>query len=206
MLSLVREAEVSFPRFDRAKVQTQLAELGTREQTAFAALCAERLLPYYRWFSSQEHWGSYERLNDALGAVWRYVEGNPLTSEEYDHLVEECRALTPDTEDFDSPLTPRAMDASVAVVQALRMCVEPSERRAAEVAEVAVHAAFGMEQINAVEDLGQVRVADPAHLRALFGAGRVDQELEIQAGVLEALRQETPLDVATLRERFGLAS
>ena len=198
---------MGFPKFDRERVQAQLGELETRAQAAFVALCAERLLPYYRWFWNLERWGNYERLAEALGAVWQYVEGQPVAREAYERLIRECRALTPDTEDFDSPLTPRAMDASVAVVQALRMCIEPSERRAAEVAELAVDAAFGMEQIDAAEDLGAVRIADQAQLKALFGAGRMKHELETQAAALEALRGgEAALDAVSLRERYCLAS
>jgi|SRR5215510_5938035 len=197
----------SFPKFDRARVQERLRELGPREQVAFAALCAERLLPYYRWFSSTERWGSFDRLRNALDAVWGHVEGQPQSREQYEQLVADCRRLTPDTEDFNSPLAARAMDASVAVITALKMCVEPSERRGAEVAEVAADAAFGVEQINASDDLGEIRVADPEQLRKLFGSGRVQHELQTQAAVLDVLRSGAALvDVAPLRESYGLAS
>ncbi len=90
-----------------------MRELGPREQVAFAALCAERLLPYYRWFSSTERWGT-DRLRNAHD-----VEGQPQSREQYEQLVADCRRLTPDNEDFNSPLAARAMDASVAVITAL---------------------------------------------------------------------------------------
>jgi len=95
-----------------------LRELGPREQVAFAALCAERLLPYYRWFSSAERWG-IDRLQNALAAVWGHVEGQPQSREQYEQLLADCRRLTPDTEDFNSSLAARGMDASVAVITAL---------------------------------------------------------------------------------------
>lgn len=198
---------MSLAKFDRGQVEEQLSLLGARQKTAFVALCAERLLPYYRWFSRVQRWGSYSRLEEALAVVWMHVDGHPSENREYERMIAECRKVTPDTEDFESPLAARAMDAAVAVVQTLKMCLEPSDRRAAEVAEVAIDAAFGVEQVNTPHDLGQVQIADRAQLARLFGSGRVQRELETQAEVLEALRSDTaPLQFATLRERYGLAS
>lgn len=192
--------------FDRERVQERLSHLGAQGQVAFAALCAERLLPYYRWFSKIEHWGDHERLRKALDAIWSYVDAHPLSTAEYERLIAEVSRLTPDTEDFQSPVTSRALDAAVTIVQGLRMCLEPSERRAAEVAEVAVDAAFGVDQMRSLDDLGEIRIADRAQLAHLFSSGGVQQELETQSAILDDLASQVPLNVGRLRERYGLTS
>jgi uncharacterized protein YjaG (DUF416 family) len=153
------------PAFDRRELETKLEKFGSRQQAAFAALCAERLLPYYRWFSRLHGWGNYDRLTEALDAVWLYVKG-PLGPDAYREFINRCEDVTPDTEHFNSPLASRALDASASVIGALQMCIEPSARMAAEVAELAVDAAFGVEQIAKVEDLARVRIADRSALQA----------------------------------------
>jgi uncharacterized protein YjaG (DUF416 family) len=194
--------------FDRVALQARLALLRPRHRVAFAALCAERLLPYYRWFSEVEHWGDYAALRRSLDVVWDHVGGNEIASVRVEGLRHLSESLTPDTKDFSSPLASRAMDSATAVSLALRLCTEPSAQTAAEVAEIAVEAAFGTEQLEVVDNLDQPRIADRTELKRLLRGPKVAEELERQQGAFEELMADPKkiLSRHDLRRRFGAPS
>jgi uncharacterized protein YjaG (DUF416 family) len=195
-------------RFDRAALQSKLALLDPRRQVAFAALCAERLLPYYRWFSAGEHWGDFAALRRSLDVVWDYVRGDDIAPGQLEALRQLSESLAPDTEDFSSPLASRAMDSATAVALSLGLCTAPSAQITADVAEIASEAAFGTEQSQLIDNLDQPRIADRAQLKGLLRGPRVVEEIEMQQKSLEALKRssKTSPDLDDLRRRFGSPS
>jgi uncharacterized protein YjaG (DUF416 family) len=48
-----------------------------------------------------------------------------------------CEKIIPDTENFESPLTSAALDAAVAVTNALEYCLDNEDKKIDEVATVA---------------------------------------------------------------------
>src|SRR5205807_263748 len=138
----------------------RLAQLDARRQAAFAGLCAERLMPFYRWFQRTERWGDYDGLRRSLDVVWDYVGGVEITASQAENLRKLVDAATPDTDEFSDALASRAMDAATAVSQTVAICAEPSNIRAAEVGEIAFEAAFGVEQSGQIQNVDQPRIAD----------------------------------------------
>ena len=85
------------PEFDAADLERELDALPPAHRTAFAAACAERLLPNYGVFSEVEGWGDPARLARGLDSVWRYLEGHPLPAERLEGLLRDEDRLAPDT-------------------------------------------------------------------------------------------------------------
>jgi uncharacterized protein YjaG (DUF416 family) len=189
--------------FDRDATAAQLAALTPRGRVAFAAICAERLMPYYQWFQRVESWGNPSALRSALDAVWRHVDGDYMAPDVAAFHRAICGVATPDSEDFNSPLASRALDAAAATSEAVGLCIEPSPAVAAEVAEIAFEAAFGHEQLEAAQHSDLVHIADPDALKQLSAQGRLAAELELQQAVLKHLA-DTSQDIKSseLRRRF----
>jgi uncharacterized protein YjaG (DUF416 family) len=62
----------------------RLEALGPRKTAAFLASCAERLMPLYRQFCTEQKWDTHSHLQDALDYVWESLlqispEGNLRT-------------------------------------------------------------------------------------------------------------------------------
>ena len=124
--------------FSQDKVQLALGSLPShRHRLAFAAGVCERLLPNYDAFSREVAWGDPTLLRRGLAIVWRVVQGGTVRLAEIRELQAMIRAVTPDTEDFGSPLTSAALDASSAVHEALEACFRDEPRRIAEIATLA---------------------------------------------------------------------
>lgn len=115
-----------------------LDALPATHRAAFAASCAERLVPNYAAFVEETGWGETQRLRAALDAVWRYLS-EPDTvppSDLRSHYVAVDEVI-PDTEEFDTPLASSALDAGVAVLGATAACYDPDVRHAASASQSA---------------------------------------------------------------------
>ena len=95
-------------------LETQLAGLTPERQLAFAASCCERAYPNYELFSRKENWGDPTPLRTALDAVWSFILQNSLSETDWQALLSNCKAATPDSDNFN----PVTEDASVLIVAA----------------------------------------------------------------------------------------
>jgi uncharacterized protein YjaG (DUF416 family) len=192
--------------FDEAGALSELARLSERHRVAYASACAERLLPLYAWFHGTESWGDPAVLERGISLAWNCVKGQAEEKAIRDAIAA-SEEVTPDTEDFTSGLVSRALDAAVAVAQALETCLDPSPETAVQVGEVAWECAFGTEQ-SLVNEPGKIHFADMKALNELAQGSFVLLEEGLQQGSLRALRNLTLDDheIDAFREEYGKGS
>lgn len=107
-------------------LETLLYSLSDRQKAVFAGLICERLLPQYDAFCRAAGWGSpavYERgvellYNSALGE---------FHAAEAAALLEKLAFVTPALGDFRTPLTAFALDAGIALHEALQFLTDKQE-------------------------------------------------------------------------------
>ncbi|RTQ50749.1 DUF416 family protein [Hymenobacter gummosus] len=107
-------------------LETLIYSLSDRQKAVFAGLVCERLLPQYEAFCRAVSWGSpavYERgvellYNSALGE---------FHAAEAAALLEKLELVTPGLQEFDSPLTSYAVDACIALHEALQFLTDKQE-------------------------------------------------------------------------------
>jgi uncharacterized protein YjaG (DUF416 family) len=173
--------------FERENIVVQLAALPERRRAAYAVACAERLLPFYRWFREAQSWGDETVLERGIELAWRCVRGEQTQDAEITKAIRDCEAVTPDSEDFSSPGASRALDAASAVAQALEVCINPLPETAADAGEIAWECAFGLEQSRLLE-ADAVRIADKKLLAGIAQGGFVFLEEYLQQRSLDSLR------------------
>jgi uncharacterized protein YjaG (DUF416 family) len=190
--------------FRRDEIMDLLMTLSERHRTAYAIACAERLLPLYQWFQHLQSWGETGALERGIELAWRWVKGGEGLDAEISDAIRSCEVVTPDTEDFDSPLASRALDAASAVAQALETCISPLPETAADAGEIAWECAFGIEQSRVVET-DMVHFADRQLLENLAKGGLVMLEEDLQRKSLAWLQKVflTDNEVHEFRKEFA---
>jgi uncharacterized protein YjaG (DUF416 family) len=101
--------------FDPEFLKRRLDRLPEGHRLAFAAACCERLLPNYSAFAREVRWGKPGTLHAALDYIWNVLGGGSMDRGAINILIEQCNAIIPDTEDFDTSLVSAALDAGTAV-------------------------------------------------------------------------------------------
>jgi uncharacterized protein YjaG (DUF416 family) len=168
-----------------------LATLSPRHQLVFAASCAEVLKANYRLFVADTGWGDAELLEVCVEKVWECATGTPVP--EVSGLIERCKKIAPDTEDFDEASTSVALNAVSAAVSALKACTSPSIGDSIDAAAVAIDTVWGFVQIR--DDLDP---NDPALEKKILGDRLMDGELARQRQILQTLRTIPALDAAAI--------
>ena len=107
-------------------LETLIYSLSDRQKAVFAGLNCERLLPQYEAFCRAENWGSpavYER-----GVELLYNSGlGEFHAPEAAALLEKLDFVTPGLQEFSSPLTSYALDACIALHEALQFLTDKQE-------------------------------------------------------------------------------
>jgi len=153
-----------------------------RHRLAFGAGIAERLLPNYGAFSREVRWGDPGLLRLALDLVWQIVAGGTAQLGKVRELQARIRSATPDTQDFASPLTSAAVDASSAVHEVLEVCHRDEPRRIAEVASLA------RDTVDLyVQERDSLRPDDPLFEQRILGDSLMIRELNKQRSEIELL-------------------
>ena len=189
--------------FRRGEIIDLLTGLSERHRVAYATACAERLLPLYQWFQQIQSWGDTSALESGIQLAWRWVKGAVGLDAEISDAIRSCEAVAPDTEDFDSPLASRALDAASAVAQALEACISPLPETAADAGEIAWECAFGVKQ-SSVLDTDMVHFADRQILEDLAKGSFVKLEEDLQQSSLSWLQKVslTGDEVCEFRKEF----
>ena len=117
-----RSSQVSIA--DERTLVEKLGRLDSKGQIAFAASCCERLLPNYRAFSIVEQWGNPAALRKALDAIWSFLDGVGLSTDEIKSLSTACMDAVPDSEEFQTIFTGLAQDASASILHVLGYMLE----------------------------------------------------------------------------------
>lgn len=127
--------------FDEAELVRELEELALQSRVAFAAACAERLLPAYAAFSALANRGDAPALAEMLARVWQDLLGQKLEPDELQADVDRVMRLIPG-EDEEPWLDnqPSADDAASAVAYTLRALQRGDSQEAAWAARRAYEA------------------------------------------------------------------
>ena len=105
-------------RYDEPGLVRALEQLDVPRRSAFAAACAQRLLPAYGSRFRGTHFGDPDALSELLGQLWSDLEGDRLRPEDLDELIARCMTLIPTDASNDGEAA--AQDAVTAVAYALR--------------------------------------------------------------------------------------
>jgi uncharacterized protein YjaG (DUF416 family) len=108
--------------FDEEWLVAALSRVSRPARVAFAASCAERLVPTYKRFSDVSGKGDPRQLALILDHVWKDIQGVPMTRAEVAANLDACMALIPTKKHGDTwvPELAPADDCVAAVAYALR--------------------------------------------------------------------------------------
>ncbi len=115
------------------ELQGRLEKLPPRHPLAFSASCCERVFPNYEVFSEQEEWGDPICLRRALDYVWECAAGKDDAATARS-LINDCRAATPDLDDFSAIETSAAQEAAFSILIALEQCLDLHPRHSVRIA------------------------------------------------------------------------
>lgn len=127
-------------RYDEARLIKALAEISSVARAVFAAACAERMLPVYRWFHGRTGRGEPVALERALADLWVALESgcqSPESLHQHQIAVEE---LVPNEDDSWVDECAYAENAAAAVAYAIRAWLTGSPQEAAWAARQAYDA------------------------------------------------------------------
>lgn len=168
----------------RLDLAARLSSLDRRRTAAFAATCAERLLPYYKAFEARTGWGDADALRQAVDLTWEFTAGTELDKTIANSAIARCDKVTPDTEDFEDDLVSRALDAATTAAGALTLANGGPLADVVVVAETTLDAAFGLAQ-----------AAEPSeNLATVFRGPLVQDEVERQYDTIGVLASSAPVD------------
>jgi len=188
-------------RFDESRVIARLERLSVPLRVAFAAACAERQMPAYRMFESQNGCEAPNALERALEDVWM-DPGQVRDREWSEHRIEELMALIPQEEGFQQPWTQdttNAQNAGMSAIYALRAKLAGDPQEAAWAARIAYEAldnfVINSESINTNNSDGELRVLS----HPLVQAELTRQQRDLDE--LHAARQAPAELIVRLRDR-----
>jgi uncharacterized protein YjaG (DUF416 family) len=172
----------------------RVVSLPRRRQIAFAATCAEHLLPMYEKFSIAERWGSTDALCRALDEIWRYLMGHS-SEPDLRKMLTACEMATPDMDDFHTELASLALDVAIAVQSAVEACFQADPTaKALEAKAIIDEAIFAFSQRQAFKEKRLV-VADVTQFAAQLDDAAFQQEAIFQDSVLNCLETGCEIDM-----------
>lgn len=94
----MRQGGSIIPNYDEKLLMLRLGRLDRGAKTAFAAACAQRLLPLSDRYALQEGAGSarLERLNVIVSALWEAAAGKAIDAQQ---MAKEAESMVPDEDD-----------------------------------------------------------------------------------------------------------
>jgi uncharacterized protein YjaG (DUF416 family) len=110
-----------FGRFNEMELAERIEELPRPDRAAFAAACAERLLPAYHKFSARSNRGDPHIVEQILTRLWTDLSGESMSDAETEAQIDACMELIP--REDDGPWVAEqgaAEDAVAALTYALR--------------------------------------------------------------------------------------
>jgi hypothetical protein len=170
-------------KFENVGLTDNLKKLGPNRRAAFAAACAQRILPGYGRFAADRPPRGRETLEGALAALWEDLMGSSMSDEDLRSKKEACEAELPG-EEGEGEWGPLAEDAVAAVVYALECREQGSSESAALSARRAYEA---VDYLVTYDEVGRVVKSDEAALADPV----VQAELARQARDLEELGRES---------------
>lgn len=107
--------------YDERELVARLEQLPPLLRAAFAAACAQRLLPAYVRFSERTGRGAPGELTAVLERLWRDLEGKPMGADGLQRALDHAAGLIPDENEGEwAEGQAQADDAAAAVAYAVR--------------------------------------------------------------------------------------
>ncbi|WP_437575183.1 DUF416 family protein [Sorangium sp. So ce887] len=189
-------------RFDEANLISNLERLPVPFRVAFAAACAERQMPAYRFFIRQTERNPTNPMEIALEMVWADPSAtNSATGLE--RQIEAIMNLIPQEDSIEGPWTQEAtnaQNAGMAVAYALRAKLAGEAQEAAWAARVAYEALdnfiINKESVDMNTPGNELRVLSHPLIQAELGR----QERDVRA-LLAANNREIARTVQEIRDR-----
>lgn len=181
-------------RYDEDRLLARLERLPPPFRAAFAAACAERLLPAYAGFFARTGRGAPLSLADALERLWLDLEGDSMSTYELQKELSRATALITDEDEDDwVPGWAQADDAAAAVAYAVRCRQGGQAQDAAWAARRAYEALDHL--LRHREDIGLGDPSAAAQMPANLGAlAEVEWALAHPIVQAELARQRRDLD------------
>ena len=123
--------------FNEEYLEEALKDLSHEHKVLFMLSCCERLYPNYIAFHKKYEWGNPTILRGALDFVWALFEGKTKDEDKIMTLLQQCDAVVPDTENFDSVFVSFALDSAVAVTLLFEFLLTGLVEKIIEVASLA---------------------------------------------------------------------
>jgi uncharacterized protein YjaG (DUF416 family) len=187
----------------RGDLSDRISALPKRSQIAFAATCAEHLLPLYGRFSIEEGWGDIATFNEAVQMAWNCITGK-LDESSLRSAIPACRELIPDMDDFHTGLASLALDAAVAALVTIEAyLLEYPLAKVLEAKQMADEAAFGLSHQKTFGRISTVIIKDVPEYFASLDRASTEREATFQDSVvkrLESVEELDPIPVDSLRE------
>lgn len=111
-------------KYDRAKLIGMISKLSNRDQAAFAASCAQPLLPWWEAYCRHAKLLAPQVLGaprDGLAQIWQYARFEAdLDAEKLNVLIAAIDKNTPSDSEPDSALSPYVEDAASSAIYAIQ--------------------------------------------------------------------------------------
>lgn len=115
--------------------------LPKHHQIAFGASCCERLIPNYRAFWAVFRSGNPAILEHALDEAWNSCANRNSPVAKFEELMERCKTLAPDSDDFKSAYTQLALHSIGAIWCLLDFCAHDQFEQIITISRLAVDSA-----------------------------------------------------------------
>ncbi|WP_437480029.1 DUF416 family protein [Sorangium sp. So ce1014] len=189
-------------RFDEANLISNLERLPVPFRVAFAAACAERQMPAYRFFITQTERNPTNPMEIALEMVWADPNATNCATG-LERQIEAIMNLIPQEDSIEGPWTQEAtnaQNAGMAVAYALRAKLAGEAQEAAWAARVAYEALdnfiINKESVDMNTPGNELRVFSHPLIQAELGR----QERDIRT-LLAANNREIARAVQEIRDR-----
>jgi uncharacterized protein YjaG (DUF416 family) len=183
-------------RFDERDLIARLRALPPTARVAFAASCAERVLPGYDVYVRASTRGAHGVLRHALDRVHRHLNGDEMDAAEVRSRIDEVMQVIPVEGDGKWVQEQAyAEDAAAAVAYVLR-AVESGDPQEAAWAARRAYEALDQYAIN----MGGIDVNQPGAEAAVLARAEVQAELSAQRADIEELERATESRPVTAAE------
>ena len=151
-------------------IKAAIAPWSPDRRTVLAAAMAERWLPVYAVFSTNEGWGDPAVLRHSLDGVWDWLDRGQSSNVNWSRLSRQVHEITPHMDDFDAN---EALCACVMVQYAIDCCSKKENHVSALMAVLS-----GLEAV--LPDI----LDDPVPAR-LWRQAAVHKEIQKQLSLIE---------------------
>jgi uncharacterized protein YjaG (DUF416 family) len=103
------------------EIQASLVVLPEKGRILFSVLTCEKLYPLYVAFEKKYNWGNSKVIYDAISLAYQFLLGRVVVENTVlEDMLQRIDLITPDIDDFGSPLSSFALNAATSIYSTLR--------------------------------------------------------------------------------------